>query len=388
MGFKDIRHAFEMQAARGNLREEHISLMEAVTIAELATKAYGRAFYGRVWDKAEADVEARRVAAETANEVDALIRKWEGMARDVANLPSTLARETIVTTLDLPAILGRARDITVRPAEEPVSTESALFNAANRATFENFRERQSIKQDLDLLGLFPQPEGTNVRYESFAWTEDAYAVAKYSRAIGWTWEAKVNDDLAGFLDQAAALGYAARLNRLRILFAAIIAATSRSTPTGGAGGPTIDNVEWARDQLATSTPPRRLGQIAIPINWEGLARATRDNQFVPASNPAELNPVYQAFTVNVEELMPEVLEAADSGSALDWLAHDPNIGTWLDFHTLNGYEGGPRIAFKLPDVRDNLDMGSFDNMTDAMKVVDVVGAKVTDETRVIRVAGE
>lgn len=387
MGFKDIRHAFEMQAARGNLREEHISLMEAVTIAELATKAYGRAFYGRVWDKAEADVEARRVAAETANEVDALIRKWEGLARDVANLPSTLARETIVTTLDLPAILGRARDITVRPAEEPVSTESALFNAANRATFENFRERQSIKQDLDLLGLFPQPEGTNVRYESFAWTEDAYAVAKYSRAIGWTWEAKVNDDLAGFLDQAAALGYAARLNRLRILFAAIIAATSRSTPTGGAGGPTIDNVEWARDQLATSTPPRRLGQIAIPINWEGLARATRDNQFVPASNPAELNPVYQAFTVNVEELMPEILAAAPSGNALDWLAYDSAIGSWLEFAALRGFEGGPRIVFKLPDVRDTNELGSFDNMTDAMKIVDVVGAKVTEPSKVLRVAG-
>lgn len=390
MGFRNIRHAFEMQAARGNLREEHIPLMEAVTISEMAADAFGRAFYGPVWSKAKRDVEARRLAQDAASGVDASIRKWEALAKDVQNLPSTLARETIITTLDLPAVLGRARDVVIQEAEEPVDTASPLLAASAKATRENFLPRATLKQDLDLMGLFKQPEGTNVRYEGFEWSEDEYVVDKYSRAIGWTWEARVNDDLAGFLQQASALGFAARLNRVRILFAAIVAGTTRTTPTGtgaGAGGPTIENVAFARAELADTAPPRRLGAISIPVPWEGLAQATRDNQFIPASTPAELNPVYQTFSIGVEEIMPEVLADAVSGNALDWLAHDAAIPTWLEFATLRGFEGGPRIAFKLPDVRDTNELGSFDNMTDAMKVVDVIGAKVTDASRVIRIAG-
>src|SRR5690625_4721480 len=161
-----------------------------------------------------------------------------------------MAREAILTTLDLPAVLGRARDLVIRPAGEPVNLESALLNGAFKRTMQNFREMPSLQKDVDTLGLFLQPEGTNVRYEGFSWTEDGYAIAKYSRAIGWTWEARQADDAASFLDESAALGFAARVNRLRVLFAAIIAGTTRVTLTGGAGGPTIDNIIAARELLA------------------------------------------------------------------------------------------------------------------------------------------
>lgn len=394
MGFKDITHTFELQAARGNLKPEYIPLMESVTLAELAADQFGRAFYGRVWDKAKEDVAKRREQPAVTEGFDATIRRWETLARDVGNLPAALARETILTTLDLPAVLGRARDLVIRPPEEPVNVDSQLMNAAAKAVHPNFKPRPTLRKDLDLLGLFPQPEGTNVRYEAFTWTEDEYAVAKYSRAIGWTWESRLADDLQAFLDESAALGYAARLNRIRILFAAIIAATSRTTPSGtneggtaAAGGPTIANLTWARNTLAANTPPRRFGAISIPINWEGLANAARDNQFIPASSPAQLNPVYQTFIVNVEEAMPAILSAAPSGSVNDWLAYDPAIATWLEFARLTGFEGGPRVIFKLPDTRDTTEFGSFDNMTDAMKVVDAVGAKVTEPSKVLRVAG-
>src|SRR5690625_3285482 len=140
-----------------------------------------------------------------------------------------MAREAIHTTLDLPAVLGRARDLVIRPAEEPVNLESAMLNGAFKRTMQNFREMPSLQKDVDTLGLFLQPEGTNVRYEGFSWSEDKYAVSKYSRAIGWTWEAKVNDDLQSFLDESAALGYAARMNRLKVLFLAIVAGTAHPT---------------------------------------------------------------------------------------------------------------------------------------------------------------
>src|SRR5690625_7533200 len=117
--------------------------------------------------------------------------------------------------------------------------------------------------DGDRLCLILQPEGTNVRYEGFTWSEDQYAIAKYRRASGWTWEAQQDDDLQSFLDESAALGFAARLNRLKVLLLAIVAGTSRTTLTGtgaGAGGPPIANVEAARAALANSSPSRMLGR--------------------------------------------------------------------------------------------------------------------------------
>lgn len=400
MSFKTIRHAFEMQAARGNLRDEHVPLMEHITIAEMGIKAFGKAYFGDVWAKAQADVENRRIASETANDVDRHIVKWERLAQDVMSLPTSLARETIVTTLDIPSTLGRARDLTIREAEQPAGLESALMTGSTKVTRNNFLKSGTIMKEYDLLGLFPQPENTNVRYEKFATSEAEYSVAKYSRAIGWTYEAKINDDLGSFLDQAAALGYSARLNRLRVIFEAIIDALTRTNPSGvqpgsggtaAPGGPTIANIEWAIATLASSNPGRRLGAIGIPVLWEALAKAARDNQYVPNSSPAVINPAYQGFAINVEELLASAMEAAPvakGAKATDWLAYDAQVGAWLDFATLTGYEASPRIVFKLPDVRDATDLGSFDNMTDAMKVVDVVGAKVTDTTRVLWAAGE
>lgn len=391
MRFSETRRAFERMADKGHIKDEHVDLLSHAALYEMAGTAFGRAYYGPTWNKAEDEVTARRAAVEGAQQdTDAVIMKWEARARDVGGLHAGLAREAIHTTLDLPAILGRARDLVIRQAEEPFSTESALFAGAAKATRTDFRERASIRKDVDSLGLFLQPEYTNVRYEGFSWTEDGYAIAKYSRAIGWTWEARQADDAASFLDESAALGFAARVNRLRVLFAAIIAGTTRATLTGtgaGAGGPTIDNIVAARALLANNQPARRLGTVSIPVNWEGLARATRDNQFIPASTPAELNPAYQTFEINVEEFLTEVLAEAPSGNALDWLAHDSNIASWLEFATLAGFDGGPAIVFKLPDTQGRTDLGSFDNMTEAMKVVDTAGAKVTDPTRVRRIAG-
>lgn len=389
MSFKDTQHAFERMADRGHIKAEHVMPLTFAAIFEQAGTAFGQAFYGPTWNKAEDEVQARRAAVEGAQaQTDSIIRSWESRAKDVSAMGDRLARETIITSLDLPAVLGRARDLVIRNAEDPTSTESALFNAAFKRTAQNFRPMSSLQKDVDSLGLFLQPEGTNVRYEGFSWSDDQYAIAKYSRAIGWTWEAQQDDNLQGFLDESAALGFAARLNRLRVVFLAIVAGTTRTT-LGGVGGPDIARIEAARAALASSTPPRRLGTVSVPIGWEGLATAARDNQFVPASSPAELNPVYSSFSVNVEEseAFTQILAAAPSGNALDWLAHDANIASFLEFAALRGFEGGPRIVFKLPDTQGITDLGSFDNMTEAMKVVDTAGAKIIDGTRILRVAG-
>lgn len=370
--FKDIRHQFTRMADAGKIKSDHVPMLEAAAIFEMAGDRFGSAFYGKAWDTAKDDVEA------ASSDV---MEKWAAKARDVSVMSHRLAQETIVTTLDLPATVGRARDVAIREAQE-VGTDSPLLAGAARRTARDFRPMPGLRRDLDSLGLFKQPEGTNVRYEPFAYTEDDYAIVKYNRAIGWTWEARLADDLGVFLDMATALGYSARLNRVRVMLAAIVAGTTRST-LGGAGGPDVARVQAAREALADANA--RFGAVSIPVEWEGVAEATRANQYIPNSNPAEVNPVYSAFGINVEELMPEVFGAAPSGNAADWAAHDATISNWLEFATLSGFEGGPRMRFKLPDARD--DLGSFDNMTDAMSILDAVGAKVTDATRVLRIAG-
>lgn len=371
--FKDIRHSFTRMADAGKIKHDHIPMLEAAAIFEMAGDRFGSAFYGKHWDAAKDEVE-------TASQD--VMERWSAKAQDVSVMNSRLARETILTTLDLPATVGRARDLAIRSAEE-VGTESGLLTGAARRTARDFRPMPGIRRDLDRLGLFKQPEGTNVRYEPFEYTEDDYAVVKYNRAIGWTWEARQADDIGLFLDMATALGESARLNRIRVVLAAIVAGTTRTQLDGSDGGPTIDRVQAAREALATANT--RFGGVSIPVEWEGVAEATRANQYIPNSSPAEVNPVFSSFGINVEEIMPDVFADAPSGDAADWLAHDGTVSNWLEFAALSGFEGGPRMRFKLPDARD--DLGSFDNMTDAMSILDAVGAKVTDENRVIRVAG-
>jgi len=229
------------------------------------------------------------------------------------------------------------------------------------------------------------PEGTNVTYDAIERTPDSYAVTPYAVATGWTWEARQNDDLGTFLEDVRELGRRATRNRIQVLYAAIKAAVSQSTPTGtmpsggtaAAGGPTIANIEWATTTLGSDN--RVLGAVTVPAKWLALAKASASQQVVPAS-PTVQNPV-MGFGINLERSLGV---GTPLHTAANWLAHEANIASWLEFAALDGFTGGARLVFKLPDT-DARDLGSFENMTEAVKIVDAVAAKVTDADSVLEI---
>lgn len=390
----EIKTAYQIAAAKGSIPEEHVNLLTLGTIAEVATVAFNKAYFGdKVWRQAQDDVRNTGDAAGALTE--SVIHAYERKAPDVMNLKHLSARESIIATTDLPSVLGRARDIAIRDTLAP-EAESPLLAAATRRTATSFHTLRGVRYD-GTTRLFEQPEATNVRYEPLEMTEDGYQISVWSRALGFTFQAATNDDVGYFAAQTAGFGRAARQNRIFVLLEAIFNEVARTTPTGtmpsggtaSAGGPTIANLEYVAQLLATRDSPEgeSLGQaltrIAIPANWIGTANMTVNRQEVSANVP---NPVYQTFGVDVERAMPRIAAAAPNGNALDWLAFDDS-GSWLEFATLAGYEGGPQFFNKLPDVQETNVYGSFDNLTLAFKVQDILGAKVTNPDAVVRVAG-
>lgn len=377
MRFSDIERVYDRLVAQGKLSERQAAHAGLVTIYEHAAMAFLEGQYGeRTVAKARDDVRA----------ADAVERRaFERLAPDTQPLTRTLTRESITTTLDLPAITGRARDIVTRAGRADEMLTSPLFDGAAKRSATDFRSIHGITTDETSKGLYAVPEGTNVTYDAITRTPDSYSVVPYAVASGWTWEARQNDDLGTFLEDVRELGRRATRNRNQVIYAAIKAALSESTPSGvqpsggtaAVGGPTIANLEWATTTLATSN--RVLGAVTVPAKWLALATASASQQVVPAS-PTVQNPV-QGFGINLER-------GLGSGTPLhtanNWLAHEANIASWLEFAALDGFTAGARLVFKLPDT-DARDLGSFENMTEAVKIVDAVAAKVTDATAVIEI---
>lgn len=377
MRFSSIERVYDRLVAQGKLTERQAAHAGLVTIFEHATLAFLEGQYGeKIVAQAKDDV---RGADATQR------RAFERHAPDLTGLQRVLARESITTTLDLPAITGRARDIITRADRSDEWLISPLLDGALKRTATDFRAIHGISNVESQKGLYPTPEGTNVTYDKIERTTDAYSVIPYSVASGWTWEARQNDDLGTFLEDVRELGRRATRNRIQVILAAIAAATSEATPSGtmpsggtaAAGGPTVANIEWATQTLAADN--RVFGAVTVPPKWLATAQASSRQPVIPA-NPTVTNPV-QGFAVNLERQLGVGTPLDTAGN---WLAHEANIASWLEFAALDGFTGGARLVFKLPDT-DARDLGSFENMTEAVKIVDAVAAKVVDADSVIEV---
>src|SRR5690606_15326871 len=115
------------------LTERQARWAALVTVYEHATLAFLEGQYGdRILRQAKDDVRSMDV-----RERDQLARE---QAPDVHELQRVLARETITTTLDLPAITGRARDIVARTDRSDEFLISPLFDGARKRTAADFRD--------------------------------------------------------------------------------------------------------------------------------------------------------------------------------------------------------------------------------------------------------
>lgn len=396
MSIKDIRHEYQRLADKGVLRPEQVNRATLANILEAGAVAFHKGYFGaREWAKVADDARAARHAGDEAN-----AHLVESLATDIA--PVTRALRETHTTTDFPLVLSQIRDRVRRQSYNPI--EGPLFQSALPVrTATDFKPLRGVRSDT-FRRLEKRPEGTNVQYGTVGSSEDVYRVVNYEKAVAFTWEAWVNDDVGEFTQVLFNLGVAARRTRALVLLEAIRDALTRVTPSGtfdgfaaGAGGPTPGNIRWAYERFAIATNAngdpidRALTHIAVPTHWAPTAANSLESENVVLAGDTDVirasrNPARGLAEAWTERLMREVFNADGTPRPHDWLAFD-NTVRWVEFAALAGFEAGPMTYTKLPDVQEHVEQGSFDNHSLAVKVGDTVGAAVTDQTAVVRVAG-
>lgn len=397
MSIKDIRHDYQRLADRGMLQQHMVAMATEATILEAGVVAFHKGYYGdKEWARVTDDVRSAKHAGE-----EAASQLMEAHAEDVMNVHRIL-RETLTTT-DFAIVLSQMRDRVRRQSYNPIA--GPLFASIGPVrTAPNFKPMRGVRTD-PFRRLKLQPERTNVEYAELGSTEDGYRVAKYALAVPFSWESRVNDDIGEFIQILFNLGVAANRTRALVLLEAIRDGLARQTPSGtfvsgsaAAGGPTPANIEWAYARFAnavnTNGDPidRILSHIAIPAQWTLLAKNTLDSDRIVVAGDTDVskpdgNAVRGLAEVWVERLMRSVFAEDTPDRKNDWLAFD-NTNAWVEFAALAGFEAGPQTHTKLADVVETSALGSFDNQTSAVKVMDVVGATITDPTSVVRIAGD
>lgn len=397
MSLKDIQHDYQRLADKGMLQAHMVPIATDATILEAGVVAFHKGYFGdKEWAKVTDDVRAARHNGE-----EVAMQLVEAHAQDVMNVHKVL-RETLTTT-DFAIILSQMRDRVRRQSYNPIA--GPLFSAAGPVrTATNFKPMRGVRTD-PFRRLKLQPERTNVEYAELGSTEDGYRVAKYALAVPFSWESRVNDDIGEFIQILFNLGVAANRTRALVLLEAIRDGLTRQTPSGtflggsaAAGGPTPANIAWAYDRFANAVNSngdpidRILTTIAIPAQWTLLARHSLDSERIVLAGDGDVrspdgNEVRGLAETWVERLMRSVFAEDPAGDRKDdWLAFD-STNPWVEFAALSGFEAGPQTYTKLSDVAETNALGSFDNQSIAVKVMDVVGATITDPTSVVRIAG-
>ena len=379
MSIREINHSYQLAAARGHIPQSAVNPATLATILESGVLSFQRGYFGaKAWNEATSDYQANRTANEDAGVLH------ERLLTDISALDKPL-RESM-TTSDLAGVLGTIRSRILRQSLNPV--ESDIFALAKKRTAPDFRMLKGYRTD-PFNRLILRPEDTDVTYAQFGVSEDGYRVSNYELALSYTWEMYLNDDLGIFTRALENMGIAARRGRALVVFEAIRDTLAPQTLAGSAGGPDVAHVQAAIDYLNNQTTaaggvlPYDLTDIAYPTKWRTLAATTLNSERLlglTTGKTPEANPVYQAATPHREPMMKEIL-----GS--DWLAWD-NRYDWLEFATLAGFEAGPKTYTKMPNVMENMDQGSFENHSLAVKVGDAVGAQVLPIGAVVRVLGQ
>lgn len=378
MSVKDVLHEYQRAEDRGEIASGLAHRATFCTILESGLVHFHRAYFG---DKnfAEARKELSASAAQHNGE-QTMGALQESLLSDISRVNRTL-RETHTTT-DFPAILANLRARVLRDNFSPV--DSDIQKMAKTRPVSDFKPIRGLRADT--FGRLPiRPERTDVKRTTFGTTEDFYAIANYELAFDYTWEMWVNDDIGVFTRGLEELGNAARRSRALVIYDAISDALTRTVIGGGVGGPTIDRLVAANENIAARKDAKNrlrglsMTDITYGAKWKGLANSAMNSEKRTPTADGDGNPAYHIAAPHEDAMMAEVLGD-------DWLAYD-NRSAWLEFAVLAPFQAGPMTYTQLPDVREHIDQGSFDNHTFCVKVGDAIGAKVVDDSRVLRVKG-
>lgn len=371
----------ETLEAKGVIPEGMAAAVTYAAVLERGTRAFYEGFYGKDLGQA---ISAAKAEQGTLDINDSIIDDIRPML-DAYKRGGFLATHT---TSDFPLALMnlRTRSIIGEYTGQPSTWREWV---SRTRTTPDFRQIRTIQFD-QMPELRLRPEGADVEYATFGESEDGYSVANFELAVKYTWEMWLADDLGAFDIAMRSLGRAARRTEALVILRAIDAGVARSAATGIiTGAPTIEAVAAARQALArreftdSDGNPVPFGYRATDILFGGTeedAVYVTLNQRTIDGNEAGAPNTNRGLRPHVEPLWNRVL-------GTDWLLFDRETD-WLEVAFLEGFQGGPRTYTQLPDVREYPSQGSFANHSLAVKVGHNLGAKVLDDSGVVRVEGE
>ncbi|WP_412027913.1 hypothetical protein [Deinococcus yunweiensis] len=404
-----LRMGFREAAIRGHIPEQVVDRLTMMTILEAGIQAFHKGYYGALLDT---NLEkSRDLRISNREGWDLALAAQDALLDDLTGIRWAHRQTETLTTSDFVLALAYTRDAALRPGYAPF--ESELLKVARVRNVQNFKPIKA-RGATNLLHRFLQlrPEATNVTYTGFIGQGEFYSVANWELAVSYTWEMYVNDEIGDFTSAMEELGEAAARTRAWSVIDAIARQAKRLPLLNGELGPTIENIQavmadFAEQSVDGRFVSRTMTDMYLPATWNALAAVALNSQGVNytggasgtlAQQPA-INPVYKAADPHPEPLMAEIFNAGPEGnpkyndpqaayadlSARDWVALDRNARP-IEISYLDGFQAGPKTYTKVPDTVE-LNHGSFENHTYAVKVGDVHGAVVSDKTAIRIVQG-
>lgn len=358
--------------ARGTIPEGTAAAATFAVIAERSCNNMMEGYYGK---------KAVDQAYSLAKEEEAHLDAADAIVADVRQLHRVM--EATHTTSDFPVALANLRTRTVR--EGYSGTESMWRDFANVRTTPDFKPIRSMRFD-EAPELLPRPEGTDVQYLTLKEREDGYRVANFERAIKYTWENWVNDEVGLFANAWRTFGRGARRTEVMVVFGAVRDGLPRTVLTAGAGVPTIDRLTEMEEKLTARTFADSDGnETEHGYVMTDVIHGTRERQYINTvlnqekRAPEIPNPMYGAFDAHLERQWGRAL-------GRDLVGFDSSYD-WLEVTFMNGFEGGPKTYVKMPDTQDYPDEGDFEDHTLKMKMGHTLGASIIEPSAAIRVEG-
>lgn len=404
-----LRMGFREAALRGHIPEQVVDRLTMMTILEAGTQAFHKGYFGALLDT---NLEkSRDLRISNREGWDLALAAQDSLLDDLTGIRWAHRQTETLTTSDFVLALAYTRDAALRPGYAPY--ESELLKVARVRTVQNFKPIKA-RGATNLLHRFLQlrPEATNVQYTGFIGQGDFYSVANWELAVAYTWEMYVNDEIGDFVSAMEELGQAAARTRAWAVIDAIARQATRLPLLNGELGPTIENIQAVQADLAEQSVDgrfvaRTLTDMYLPATWNAMATVALNSQGLNYTGGASgtltqqpaINPVYKAADPHAEPLMAEIFATGPEGNpkynnpsagyadlnARDWVALDRTARP-LEISYLEGFQSGPKTYTKVPDTVE-LNHGSFENHTFAVKVGDTMGAVVSDKTAIRIVQG-
>ncbi|WP_158679886.1 hypothetical protein [Deinococcus sp. NW-56] len=405
MTVQKLRMGYREAALRGYIPEQVVDRLTMMTILETGIQAFYKGYYGALLDENLQRSQDLRISNREG--WDMALAAQDGVLEDLTGIRWAHRQTETLTTSDFLLALAYTRDAARRPGYAPF--ESELLKVARTRTVNNFKPIKA-RGATNLLHRFlaRRPEATNVQYTGFIGQGEFYSAVNYELAIAYTWEMYTNDEIGEFAEAMEELGEAAARTRAWSVIDAVARMAPRLPLLNGEQGPTIQNIQAVKSYLASQTVDgrfvaRTMTDLYLPPAWDSLAYVSLNSQALAGSTQGGLepniNPVYRAGTPHNEPLMAEIFNDGPEGnpryndpaagyadlSDRDWVALDRNARP-LEISYLEGFQAGPRTYTRVPDTVE-LNHGSFENHTFAVKVGDVHAATVAERSAVVIAQG-